>query len=937
MRQLLNVFFFLFLCVFAKAQSGSISGKITDTSLKKVMPLATVTVFKAADTTIVTYRLSNDKGEFKIPNLPFDVPLRFMVSFSGYEAFRKDFTLSVTKSTILFDSVILKPTFKQLDEVMVISERPPVVIKKDTIEFNASAFKTLPNAIVEDLLKKLPGVQVDADGNITVNGKVVNRILVDGKTFFGEDPKMASKNLPANIIDKVQVVDDKEQQLRNGDDNMNNVGKVVNITLKKGVKKGWFGKVYAGGGTEKVFEGGGIANIFRDTLQLSVLGYANNLNRPGFGYSDLSQAGGFQRNSSLTGSSSTSTSNSSSGSSSITINGVNFGGSRNGGVATSKGVGFNLNHAPNAKNSFFAQYFYGNVLTDRQRISEVGQYYSDTIIKNNTNLNSNSIGNSHNIGIGAKLKPDSVTTILATVNYSIGLLSENKNSLINSNNNLLGNLSNGNIYQVNQSNTYNFKENISYTKLSKTKAGRRFSFLQNLSINNRFNNYITNSTTHYIYPTTYDSLLQQLRDEALPQLSNITSISYSEPFNKLLILRLGSRYDYSKLTNDIATFNANTTTEKYDVVNSSQTSNFWRESHKLYVSTGLEFKILKDLSITPSVRFLSQHVNNYLHTSPKIEQQQNNILPSVNIVYKQLSFSYNKDIVLPSYTYLIPISDNTNPYYITKGNAGLTPSTNENFNINYYFNNSKKLLNINLNGGGYFAKNDVIQSTVVDNQGIQTVTPVNADGTSSFWLNYNINKQYKKGSNFSFSWNTGAYYSLDKSRLLYNGSNSSQTTFQINQWAGFGLNFNDKFEWNCNGNLGSNFTNYSNESFKKLTSTTYSLYNEIIVRYPKHVIWETSLAYDYNGNVPAGYLKDSYLCNFAINFTMLKNERGILKITAFDLLKSNSYVSYYASRNTITSSQSNILPRYFMATFTYNIQTIGGAKKKVGGERLFLF
>src|SRR5205085_4718616 len=151
-------------------------------------------------------------------NLPLDVPLRMMVTYSGYEAYRKEFTLTAKNNQLHFDSVLLIPTTKQLDEVMVFAERPPVMIRKDTIEFNASAFKTLPNALVEDLLKKLPGVQVDKDGNINVNGKAVNRILVDGKTFFGDDPKMAIRNLPANAIDKVQVVDDKEELLRNGDD-----------------------------------------------------------------------------------------------------------------------------------------------------------------------------------------------------------------------------------------------------------------------------------------------------------------------------------------------------------------------------------------------------------------------------------------------------------------------------------------------------------------------------------------------------------------------------------------------------------------------------------------------------------------------------------------------------------------------------------------------
>jgi hypothetical protein len=181
----------------ASGQSGNISGKITDSSGKKTLPLTTVTIFKAKDTTIITYRLSSDGGEFKIPGLPFDVPLRLMATYSGFDAFRKDFVLTAAQPAINFGSIKMAGTSKQLDEVIVYAERPPVVIKKDTIEFNASAFKTLPTALLEDLLKKLPGIQVDENGDITVNGQKVNRILVDGKRFFGDDPKMATRNLPS--------------------------------------------------------------------------------------------------------------------------------------------------------------------------------------------------------------------------------------------------------------------------------------------------------------------------------------------------------------------------------------------------------------------------------------------------------------------------------------------------------------------------------------------------------------------------------------------------------------------------------------------------------------------------------------------------------------------------------------------------------------------
>lgn len=163
---------------------GTLKGRILDSASKQPLALATVTVFKAADTAIITYRLSDPEGNFKIPGIPADLNCRAVISFSGYAIFRKEFIINAGQGTFDMGEIQMTPDAKSLDEVLVIAERPPVVVKKDTIEFNASAFKTLPNALVEDLLKKLPGVQVDKEGNIAVNGKPVNRILVDGKVFL---------------------------------------------------------------------------------------------------------------------------------------------------------------------------------------------------------------------------------------------------------------------------------------------------------------------------------------------------------------------------------------------------------------------------------------------------------------------------------------------------------------------------------------------------------------------------------------------------------------------------------------------------------------------------------------------------------------------------------------------------------------------------------
>lgn len=936
MRKIILCLFMTFLCSYAWTQ-GILTGKVADSASQKPLGLATVTVFKATDTVLITYRLSTPDGDFKVPGLPLGLNCRVVISFSGYSVFRKEFTITSGQSSVDIGTVYMTPDAKSLDEVLVIAERPPVVVKKDTIEFNASAFKTLPNALVEDLLKKLPGVMVDADGNIVVNGKPVNRILVDGKVFFGDDPKMATRNLPANVIDKVQVVDDKEEQLRNGDDNMNNVGKVINITLKKGVKKGWFGKLYAGGGTDSRYEAGGIANIFRDTLQVSVLGYVNNLNRPGFSYSELMQAGGFQRSRSNMVSNSTSIWTNPSGSG-LSINGVNFGGSQNaGGISTSKGAGFNLNHAPNTKNSFYAQYFYGNVLIGRQTNTNMNQYTADTVINTNTLLTGDVVTNAHNIGAGAKLKPDSVTTIIFNASYTLGSQDEDRFSDIGTYNNKTGPLSDGDVLQFNNDKLRYYRHTFSLTRLSKRKAGRRLSVNQALDMNNKFNDYTTESAIRFLYPALFDSVYGQLRQERIPRTDANVVINYSEPLWKQWTFRTGARYEYGRLHNTINTFNSNGG-GKYDVHNPGLSSDFSRTSHRVVVLTGIEFK-WKDLTIMPYVRSLYQEVDNDLASlASPIHQKQSGLLPALAIVYKTVNINYNKDVTLPYYSYLIPVNDNTNPYSIVKGNPSLRPAERHNVSVNFSVNDTKRSLNLGGYVSGSITNNDVIQSVTVDEKGVRTSMPVNVNDSRSFNMNVNINKQYKNNQRFIFSWNTGNYMNLNRTRLLFNGESGWQSTLNYGQWVGVNLNWNDKLEWNTNYNLGYNSTNYTNPAFRKINITSHTIGQEVIVRWPKHIIWETQCSYAYNSSIPAGSPKEVIRWNAAVNITMLKDEKGVLKFSLYDILDQNNSIYVYAYNNVKTVTQTNVLTQYFMVTFTYNMRAVG-ASKKVGGrdKGFFLF
>ncbi|WP_040574053.1 carboxypeptidase regulatory-like domain-containing protein [Pontibacter sp. BAB1700] len=187
----------------AQSQKGELKGLLLDEATKGALPYATVAVYTAADTVMVTYRMSDEKGSFRVPGLPLDQQLRVVITMMGFKVYRKEFKLTPDQASLDLGVINMEQSSNLLNEVLIVAETPPVLVRNDTLEFNASSFKTLPTALVEDLLRKLPGVTVDQQGNIMVYGKSVQKILVDGKEFFGSDPKIATRNLPANVIDKV--------------------------------------------------------------------------------------------------------------------------------------------------------------------------------------------------------------------------------------------------------------------------------------------------------------------------------------------------------------------------------------------------------------------------------------------------------------------------------------------------------------------------------------------------------------------------------------------------------------------------------------------------------------------------------------------------------------------------------------------------------------
>lgn len=920
---LLAAFLFIYSTSFSQ---GSITGKMVDSTTGNALPLATVTVFKAADTSLITYRLSNNNGEFKIPGLPLNIENRVVISFSGFGVFRKEFTLTTQQPDLDMGTIRIAPDSKSLDEVLVYAERPPVTVRKDTIEFNAAAFKTLPTALVEDLLKKLPGVQVDGDGNISVNGKKVNRIMVDGKDFFGNDPKMATRNLPANMIDKIQVTEDKDEKELNPDRPEGDLGQVINLKLKKGVKKGWFGKAYAGGGTDELYEAGTILNMFKDTMQVSLIGFSNNLNRAGFGFNDIRSLGGFDRSGM-----NMIMMNSNGG---VNVNGISFGGMGEG-INRSTGAGFNMNHVLKNNITLNSQYFYGNSRNDIEELNNQQQFLGDSIYTTRSDRKEILKGNSHRLAFGLRGKIDSLSRFDFKPSLTISDQLTRGLTETYSQSNFDGLLNEGLNRLDNQSNEIGYQHSLMYFKNFR-KKGRTLNLSNSFDLNNNENEQ-TNNVLNNFYDNgnNYTDFIDQLRIQDQKNLTTNLNATYIDPLTKTLNLRLGYALNYFDNQYTIETYNKANGSEKYEIPNLSLTNDLGRISWRNTLSGGLNLK-LKELSITGMANFLKLDINNQFKTqNQQVKQNYTYLLPSLNVSYKAFNASYSVNVSPANMTDIQPIPDNTNPLFIRYGNPDLEPSKSHSISVNMFKNIPAKTVFYSVYLNGNIRENAITRNRVIRQDGVQESTPINIDGQHSFYSNAHFNKQFKFKNNFQFSVGGGYNLNYDRNFLVVNNRKSYVSTLGMGPSVNAGINFNDKVEWNVRVNRNFNFSKYENEDFDDIDINTYYINSDLVIRWPKNFVLETNVQYRYNDQVAPGIQKTVTLLNGGLTYLFLKDQKGQLKLSVYDLLNENINVWRSTRENLIIDRQINNMQRYYLLTFTYNIRDFKAGK--VGGTQRFFF
>ncbi len=284
MRKIRLLFLVLFVSVIANAQS--IKGKLADPSDNKPLVGATLTLTSVKDSLSINKAVSDNKGAFQFQGIPLD-SFFLQVSFIGYEEYKQIVTINDSLRNLDLKTLFVPKSTVQLGGVTVVSKAAPVIQKGDTTQFSAGQFKVNPDATTEDLIKKMPGITVDKDGTVTAQGEQVKKVTIDGKDFFGDDASAALRNLPSDIVDKIQVFDRLSDQAQfTGVDDGNSV-KALNIVTKSGIKNGQFGRVYAGIGTDNRYAGGGNVSLFNGDRRISIVGNFNNINQQNFGSQDL--------------------------------------------------------------------------------------------------------------------------------------------------------------------------------------------------------------------------------------------------------------------------------------------------------------------------------------------------------------------------------------------------------------------------------------------------------------------------------------------------------------------------------------------------------------------------------------------------------------------------------------------------------------------------
>ena len=900
---------------------------------------ASVQLLSLPDSTQVTGMATTSEGYYRLQARPGKYVLRF--SYIGYTT--QDIPVQVSSTPVRMKEVTLQTDAVLLKEAVVTAQAPQVQVVEDTIQFNSSAYRTPQGAVLQDLVEKLPGAEVDESGNVKINGKDISKVMVNGEEFFGGDVSTALKNLPVEMIDKLKTYDKKSDLARITGIDDGEEETVLDLTVKKEMNTGWFGNVDGAIGTKDRYSARGMINYFRGSTQVSLIGSMNNVNDQGF-----SGGGGGPR------------------------------WNRNNGLTTKKWVGMNF-FTKNDKIELGGSARYNYTGNDVNSIGSTEDFLTSGNSFSNSNSQARNNSKDFHADFRMEWKPDTMTNIIFRPNVSFsktdnlsnsesGTFNSDPYSLVDEPNDYLnlekimmddpledirvnainsGTLTDGKDLSVNGTLQVN-------RKLSST--GRNLTFRGRFSYGDNVNKQYTESETHYFqllnYLQTGDSILirNQYIHTPTKDFNYRAQLTYSEPIAKNTFLQFSYQFQYMYSESDRRTYdlynnglyNWGIGDPLPDNYESSEVDSLGRYAEYRYynhdASVALRF-IREKWQLSAGMSFQPQHtVLSYKRGDYMVDTARNvfNFAPNIDFRYRfskvsQLRFFYRGRSSQPSMENLLPITDNSNPQNIRVGNPGLKPSFSHNLRLFYNTYDAKKQRGIFSHASFQATQNSISNSRVYNEAtGGWTTTPKNINGNWNLFGMFGFNTALKD-KRFNISTFTNVMYQNNVGYLTDTQTRVEQknTTTNLNLNERLRASFrNDWLEVGLNGTVGYTIERDRLTPSNNQKPYTFSYGGFTNITAP----WNMSLSTNLSNQSRRGYRDNSMnrnelIWNAQISQTFLKGD-ATLSLEFYDILHQQSNITRSLTSSGRSVYEYNGINSYCMLRFIYRLNIFGGKKVK---------
>lgn len=881
-----------------------IKAVVVDSLTKEPIEFATFSAKYVGETQPKKYSLTDSKGTVTLSGVGVG-RATIAIEYVGYKP--KKLIFDVKRGANEMGQIVLQEDINMLDAVVVTEKAAEMVVKKDTIEFNANSFKINETDALEELLKKIPGIEIDSEGKITANGKAVNKIMIDGKTFFLDDPKIASKNLPAKIVNKVRVVERKSDQSRFTGIDDGQEETVIDLGIKPGMMNGLFGNLGGGYGTDNRYQANGFLGNFKQTGSIMLFGGANNTNNRGF--SEMSGMG-------------------------FRGGGRMFGGGSGLTSSWNAGVGGNK-QLLDGKLKLQGNYMY---MGSDKLVTEVKD--KQTMLSGNNTLfnNESSRDNSTSDGHGMFGEVDYAisdnTSILfrPRVNLSSNTFdSENRFSTLNNadttNRGFSRSFGNGDSQQVNGE--LLFRQRLG-------KPGRTMSLSLNYAYSNSESIGYNQSETYYF---ANDSLA--IIDQKYNQRNRSNTyggrLSYTEPLGKNFFLEGAYRYNYNQNNTNKGTWNKDAE-GNYTALDSTYSSNY----ENIFVTQQAELNFMKQeqkynftlgVSMQPSATKSYGRVKDTTYSVI-------NFAPSARLDYrftdeKMLRVRYRGRTNQPSISQLLPVPDNSNPLQQTIGNDQLQPEFTHSFSTEFNISNRQKASFLMAMLDASYTSDKIVSKKYYTPEGVQINTYDNTgqaiySTSGRFIYNGRIAK-----SNFSFSTHTSINFNNGVS-YVNEGGNAKNFVENITKNLSISENLrityrNDFAEVIAGGRVSYRDAWYTVNTMDKVATWSNAITGSANINIPGGFNITSDIAYTFYYGYDSYYGRSSTIWNAEISKKLFK-DAAILKVKIYDILKDARSVDRTTTENYVQNVESNVLGQYVMFSLTYQFGKFGGQGMR-GGMR----